>query len=262
MVRNVLVAPLLAGKKEAEWNRMLRILKESAPHRIHVIRMPGENERYAESPRHVHDKLSELRDGGRFELDEHSVDVFNVEATMTLLAGIHQEELGNDIVYSMATGLAPGAMVGTMACLVWGWRGLYVGGTPPKEIVAWVPSWLRVEQALSQQELRVLKILAALPEGEALDKGALIDELLASGVVPKDPGKHKYRRLATQFLKRLEEAGLVEVDKRDDLDGRQRFVWATQEGRRAFRMFGPTLREPSAVLHLRGPKAAPAKARL
>jgi hypothetical protein len=179
---------------------------------------------------------------------------------MTFLATLSEAERDNDVVYSLATGLAPGAVVGSIACMIWRWRGLYVGGTPPKEIVVWVPGWLRVEQVLSQDELRLLRILSAEPEG--LDKTALIDRLQAEGRIQREKGKHRYRRLGAQFVNGLEEKGLVTVGPRDGFDGRRQYVCATDEGLRAFRMFGPTLREPSGTMFVRGGRSAPAPGRL
>jgi hypothetical protein len=249
--KSVLVAPILTTRKEQEWARMDRTIAACAAQRVHVLVMPRGENLFPDGPAHVQKKLNDLETDSRgFKVITHNVDLLNIESTLAVLAKISVDEEGNDVFFSLGSGSAPGAIAGTIACLMWGWEGVYVGATPPNERIEWLPGWLRIERLLSDDELRVLSILEGEPDG--LNKKALLERLKGQGRIRADQDKHAYRRLSTKFLTRLQNQGFVTVGPRNDWDGRHHYVQATDEGRRALRVFGPTLREPKASLHLRG----------
>jgi hypothetical protein len=261
MAKSVLVAPILTTRKEQEWSRMDRAITASGAQRVHVLVMPRGENLFPDGPAYVQRKLNDLETESRdFKVVTHNVDLLNIESTLAVLAKISVDEERNDVFFSLGSGSAPGAIAGTIACLIWGWKGVYVGATPPNERIEWLPEWLRIERLLSDDELRVLSILEG--EVDGLDKKTLLERLKGQGRIRADQDKHAYRRLGTKFLSPLEDQGFVKVGPRNDWDGRHHFVQITDEGRRALRVFGATLREPAAAMHLRGGKASPPKGKL
>lgn len=124
-----------------------------------------------------------------------------------------------------------------------------------------LPEWLGLDEPLTPDELRVLEIVAAAPDG--LDKKSIVSKLKEIGRIRPDQDKHAYRRLTSDFLPRLEEHQFVTVGPRDGWDGRHRFVVATDEGRRALRVLAPMMRDPKPAVHLCGrTRTAPRGAKL
>lgn len=158
---------------------------------------------------------------------------------------------------ALGTGGSPGAVAGTIACLLWGARGLYIGDAKYEKPPAYLPGWLTLEGPLTKEELRVLSLVVESPDG--LDKKTLVAKLKEASQIRPDQDKHAYRRLATDFLPKLEKHRFVTVGPRDGWEGRSRFVVATEEGRRAHKVLAPMLPEPAARMHIRS-RARPAKA--
>ena len=255
MPRQVLIAPLLGFRKDHDWDRLERTIEEADATRVRLLVMPPDIDKGGESREHVRAKLKEMKKRWRrFEWDETQVDLLDFEATLQAFAKLFREEEGNLVSVALGTSGGPGAAPSTIACLLWGGRGIYVGdreyGRPPLVL----PEWLRLDGPLDADELRVLSLVVAEPDG--LDKKTLLEKLKAMGRIRKDQDKHAYRRLTSKFLPRLEEHGFVTVGPRDGWDGRHKFVVATEEGRRAWRVLAPMASPERTALHVRGRRAA------
>jgi hypothetical protein len=180
------------------------------------------------------------------------VDLLDFEATLQTFARLFHEEAGNVVSVSLGTAGGPGAAPSTIACLLWGGRGIYVGDRDYDRAPLILPEWLRLDGPLDADELRVLGLVVDAPDG--LDKKTLLEKLKTLGRIRADQGKHAYRRLTSSFLPRLEEHGFVRVGPRDGWDGRHKFVVATEEGRRAWRVLAPMAPALPLALHIRGKK--------
>jgi len=144
----------------------------------------------------------------------------------------------------------PAGAAATMACLVWRKPGLFPPDpTSASDAPRALPSWIRLERLLGDDEIRLLGIVVDQEEG--VDKKTIIARLKERGRIRKDQDKHAYRRLSTRFLPRLQQLGFVEVGPKDDWDQRHHFVRATESGRQAYRILSVGVREPSATLHVR-----------
>ena len=265
MPRSVLIAPLLGYGPEKEWQRLRQTLDECGAARVHLLTRDPAEERKPETRDFVVARLEELaRASSRFEWREHHADLFSFTGCLEVMARIFAEERGNPVAVSLATAGAPGAIAGTVACILWGAEGIYVSdkryGSAPVETL---PGWLYRGSPLTDHQLRVLKLVVEHEDG--LDLKGILDGLREAGSLREDQEeKHAYRRLGTHLLPPLEDHGFVTVGPRDDFDRRHKFVRATEEGRRAYQVFAPMLREPKATLHVRGPRkpAAPRAERL
>lgn len=265
MPRSVLIAPLLGYGPEKEWQRLRQTLDECGAARVHLLTRDPAEERKPETRDHVVARLEEMRKASsRFEWREHHADLFSFTGCLEVMAGIFAEERGNPVAVSLSTAGAPGAIAGTLACILWGGEGIYVSdqryGSAPVEIV---PSWLHLGCPLTDHQLRVLKL--AVEHEEGLDLKGLLEALREAGHLRQDQDEnHAYRRLGTHLLPPLEKHGFVTVGPRDDFDRRHKFVRATAEGRRAYAVFAPMLRDPQATVHVRGARkrAEPARERL
>jgi len=247
----VLLAPLLGYRKEADWQRLETTIHEADATRVRLLTLPPEQDRAPEVREHIRGKLRDFeKRWPRFEWDERHVDLFSFEDCLQALAILFREEQGNAISIALGTSGGPGAVPSTIACVLWGARGIYVGDVDYARPPVVLPEWLEVEGPLSSDELRVLQLVAESVDG--LDKKTILDKLRAMGRIRLDQDKHAYRRLTSKFLPRLESHGFVRVGPRDGWDGRHRFVTATDEGRRALRVLAPMLEEPKQTLHVRG----------
>ena len=258
MPRQVLIAPLLGFRKDHDWDRLERTIEEADATRVRLLTMPPEIDKGSESREHVRAKLKEMKKRWRrFEWDETHVDLLDFEATLQTFAKVFREEEGNLVSVALGTAGGPGATPSTIACLLWGGRGIYVGDRGYERAPLVLPEWLRLDGPLDADELHVLGLVVAEPEG--LDKKTLLEKLKELGRIRKDQDKHAYRRLTSRFLPRLEEHGFVTVGPRDGWDGRHKFVVATEEGRRAWRVLAPMAPGVRPALHLRGRNRASSK---
>lgn len=260
MPRSVLVAPLLGYRKE-DWARLEQTIQESDASRVRLLTLPPGVDKKPEIREYMRSQLRDLQKRwARFEWEERHVDLFSFDEVLQALAFIFREEDGNEITVALGTSGAPGAVAGTIACLLWGARGVYIGDAGYAKAPAFLPEWLRVDGPLSREELRVLGYVVEAKEG--LDKKSLVARLKQAGQIREEQDKHAYRMLSTRFLPRLEEHGFVTVGPRDGWDGRHLFVVATEEGRRAHRVLSPMLSEPRKTLHVRGRSRGSRAARL
>lgn len=251
MARSVLLAPLLGYRKEADWHRLEATIIEADATKVRLLSLPEEKDRAPEVREYIRGQLRSLQKRWpRFEWDERRVDLFSFEDCLHAIALLFREEEGNSISIALGTSGSPGAVPSTIACLLWGARGIYVGDADYAKPALILPEWLQVEGPLSQDELRVLKLVADSPDG--LDKKTILDKLRAMGRIRADQDKHAYRRLTSDFLPGLVAHGFVRVGPRDGWDGRHKFVVATDEGQRALRVLSPMLSTPAATLHVRG----------
>jgi hypothetical protein len=251
MPRNVLLAPLLGYRKDADWTRLERTIHEADATRVRLLTLPPSQDRTPEVRDHIRAKLRELQKRWqRFEWDERQVDLFSFEDCLQAFAELFREEQGNSISVALGTSGGPGAIPSTIACLLWGGRGIYVGDADYDKPSLILPEWLSVEGPLSEEELRVLDLVAATPDG--LDKKTIVMKLKELGRIRPEQDKHAYRLVTTKLLPGLEKHGFVTVGPRDAWDGRHRFVVATEEGRRALRVLGPMLSKSKTALHVRG----------
>lgn len=251
MVRSVLLAPLLGYRKEADWYRLEASINEADATKVRLLTLPEESDRAPEVREYIRAQLRALeKRWPRFEWDERRVELFSFEDCLHALAILFREEQGNNISIALGTSGGPGAVPATIACVLWGAKGIYVGDAEYGRDPVILPEWLQVDSPLSQDELRVLRLVADAPDG--LDKKSILEKLRAMGRIRSDQDKHAYRRLSANFLPRLEEHGFVRVGPRDGWDGRHRFVTATDEGRRALHVLSPMLDEPRTALHIRG----------
>ena len=251
MPRQVLIAPLLGFRKDHDWDRLERTIEEADATRVRLLTMPPEIDKGGDSRQHVRAKLREMKKRWRrFEWDETQVDLLDFEATLQAFAKVFREEEGNLVSVALGTAGGPGAAPSTIACLLWGGRGIYVGDRGYERPPLILPEWLRVEGPLDADELHVLGLVVAAPEG--VDKKTLLEELKKMGRIREDQDKHAYRRLTSKFLPRLQDHGFVTVGPRDGWDGRHKFVVATEEGRRAWRVLAPMAPALRPALHIRG----------
>lgn len=250
MARNVLFAPLLGYRKEQDWARLEKTIHEADATRVRLLTLPSKLDRAPEVREHIRGKLRDLqKKWPRFEWDERPVDLFSFEDCLHELAVLFREEEGNSISVALGTSGGPGAVASTIACLLWGARGLYVGDADYARAPLALPEWLTVKGPLSPDELRVLGLVVDAPDG--LDKKSIVARLKELGRIRPDQDKHAYRRLAVDFLPQLEEHGFVHVGPRDGWDGRHHFVVATPEGKRAYRVLSPMLAESKPAIHVR-----------
>ena len=251
VARNVLIAPLLGFRKDHDWARLERTIHEADATRVRLLTLPPSHDSAPEVRDHIRGKLRDLQKRwSRFEWDERQVDLFSFEDCLQAFARLIREEEGNSISVALGTSGSPGAVPSTIACMLWGARGIYVGDADYEKPALVLPEWLNVEGPLTPDELRVLELVVATPEG--LDKKSIVTKLKEMGRIRPDQDKHAYRRLTSDFLPRLEEHGFVKVGARDGWDGRHRFVVATDEGRRALRVLAPMLPEAKPAVHIRG----------
>ena len=258
MPRNVLLAPLLGFRKDADWARLERTIHEVDATRVRLLTLPSSQDSAPEVRDHIRGKLRDMQKRWpRFEWDERQVDLFSFEDCLQAFAVLFREEDGNTISVALGTSGSPGAVPSTIACLLWGARGVYVGDAGYDKPALVLPEWLSVRGPLTPDELRVLQLVASEPDG--LDKKTVVARLKEMGRIRPDQDKHAYRRLTSDFLPRLEEHGFVTVGPRDGWDGRHRFVVATEEGKRALRVLAPMLPEAKPAVHVRGRTRAKAK---
>lgn len=261
MARNVLIAPLLGFRKDADWARLEKTIHEADATRVRLLTLPPAQDSAPEVRDHIRAKLRDLQKRWpRFEWDENLVDLFSFEDCLQAFARLFKEEAGNAVSVALGTSGSPGAVPSTIACLLWGGRGIYVGDENYAKPALVLPEWLSVEGPLGPDELRVLEIVAGEPDG--LDKKSLVSRLKGLGRIRPDQDKHAYRRLTSDFLPRLEEHGFVRVGPRDGWDGRHRFVVATEEGRRALRVLAPMVPAARQALHVRARKRTARKEKL
>lgn len=251
MPRQVLLAPLLGFRPEQDWDRLERTIHEAHATKVRLLVMPDENEKGEASRTLARTNLDDLASRWpTFEWDETRADLLDFEATLEAFARLFAEERGSLVSVALGTAGGPGATASTIACLLWGGEGIYVGdksyGRPPHRL----PHWLSVEGPLDDDETRLLGLVVDEPEG--LDKKTLLERLKNLGRIREDQDKHAYRRLTTKFLPRLVDHGFVTVGPRDGWDGRHKFVVATDEGRRAWQVLSPMLADVRPALHLRG----------
>lgn len=250
MPRNVLFAPLLGYRKQ-DWGRLERTIHECDATRVRLLTLPADVDSKPEVREHMRTELENMaRQWPRFEWDERHVDLFSFEDVLQALAVLFREEQGNTISVALGTGGSPGAVAGTIACLLWRARGIYIGDVGYDKPPALLPEWLALNGPLTPEELHVLSLVVTAPDG--LDKKTLVAKLKEAGQIRPDQDKHAYRRLASDFLPQLEMHGFVRVGPRDGWDGRHKFVVATDEGRRAHRVLSPMLADPQVKLHIRG----------
>lgn len=255
MARNVLFAPLLGFRKDADWARLERTIHEADATRVRLLTLPPSQDSAPEVRDHIRAKLRDAQKRWpRFEWDERQIDLFSFEDCLQAFAQLFREEEGNTISVALGTSGSPGAVPSTIACLLWRARGIYVGDADYEKPAVVLPEWLSVDGPLTADELRVLELVVATPDG--LDKKSIVTKLKELGRIRPDQDKHAYRRLTSDFLPRLEEHGFVTVGPRDGWDGRHRFVVATEEGRRALRVLAPMMPEARPTLHVRGRKRA------
>lgn len=248
--RNVLFAPLLGYRKE-DWARLERTIHECDATRVRLLTLPIGLDTKPEVREHIRSQLRAItKQWPRFEWDERHVDLFSFEEVLQALAVLFREEEGNAVSVALGTGGSPGAVAGTISCLLWRARGVYIGDANYEKPPVFLPDWLALEGPLTKDELRVLSLVVSEPDG--LDKKTLVSKLKKMGQIRPDQDKHAYRRLATDFLPKLQEHGFVTVGPRDGWDGRSHFVVATDEGRRAHRVLSPMLGEAPTRLHIRG----------
>lgn len=251
MPRNVLFAPLLGYRPAQDWARLEGTIHEADATRVRLLTLPSKLDTAPEVREHIRGKLRDLqKKWPRFEWDENRVDLFSFEDCLHQFALLFREERGNAISVALGTSGGPGAVPSTVACLLWGARGIYVGDPEYARPPLVLPEWLRLEGPLLPEELRVLGYV--IESGDGLDKKALVEKLKASGKIREDQDKHAYRQLSSVFLPRLVDHGFVRVGPRDGWDGRHHFVVATNEGRRAHHVLAPMLEELRATLHVRG----------
>lgn len=251
MPRQVLIAPLLGLRAKQDWERLERTILETDATRVRLLTLPSEGDTAPEVREHIRSELRKMEKRAlRFEWDERHVDLFSFEDVLHEVAKIFREEEGNLISVALGTSGGPGAVSSTIACLLWGARGVYVGDAQYKRPPLVLPEWLALEGPLSPDELRVLGLV--VESGDGLDKKSIVSKLKELGRIRPDQDKHAYRRLATDFLPKLEEHGFVRVGPRDGWDGRHRFVVATEEGKRAHRVLSPMLAESKPAIHVRG----------
>lgn len=251
MPRHVLLAPLMGYRKEADWERLQKTIMETDASRVRLLTLPPDLDKTPEVREFIREKLRDMaKRWPRFEWDEGHVNLFSFDACLESLSVLFSEERGNDISVSLGTSGSPGAVPATIACLLWGGRGIYIGdedyGQPPVTI----PNWVRVEGPLGPDELRVLGLV--LESRDGLDKKTIVEKLKEAGRIRADQDKHAYRRLASDFLPRLVAHGFVTVGPRDGWDGRHKFVTATEEGHRAYRVLAPLLGRPRGAIFVRG----------
>lgn len=251
MGRNVLIAPLLGFRKDHDWARLERSINEADASRVRLLTLPPEQDSAPEVREHIRAKLKDLQKRWpRFEWDERHADLFSFEDCLQAFAQLFREEEGNAISVALGTSGSPGAVPSTIACLLWGGRGIYVGDADYAKPALVLPEWLSVKGPVSDEELRVLELVAATKEG--LDKKSLVAKLKELGRIRPEQDKHAYRLVTTKLLPGLEKHGFVTVGPRDAWDGRHHFVVATDEGRRALRVLSPMMAAPGIPLHVRG----------
>lgn len=255
MARNVLIAPLLGFKADAEWRRLRALVERVNPVQVHLVFRPRPLDKKLEVRDHVVAEIGKLAKAWpllRFE--EHEADLLRFESSVAKFAELAAREKGADVTVSLGTGGAPGAVAATVACLLWGWRGVYTGeeGAEPEEL----PRWMELGPILGMDEMLALRLLVEAGE-DGLDKRQLLEALAEEGHVPKEGlGKQHYRQLAARYLRGLERNGFVEVDKEGAADRRHHVLRATREGERAWRVLAPTY-EPRTRLVVRGPRKRP-----
>lgn len=259
--RNVLIAPLLGFRKDHDWARLERTINEADATRVRLLTLPPSQDSAPEVRDHIRAKLRDLQKRWpRFEWDERQVDLFSFEDCLQAFAQLFREEEGNSISVALGTSGSPGAVPSTIACLLWGGRGIYVGDADYEKPALVLPEWLSVRGPVSDEELRVLELVAATPEG--LDKKTIVAKLKEMGRIREEQDKHAYRLVTMKLLPGLEKHGFVTVGPRDAFDGRHRFVVATEEGRRALSVLSPMLAASKTALHVRGRSRKLARQRL
>lgn len=251
MSRNVLIAPLLGFRKENDWTRLEKTIEAVDASRVHLLTLPDAQDKAPGVREYIRQELRDLqRRWPRFEWTEKRVNLFSFEDTLHEMAVLCRSEEEHDVSIALGTSGGPGAVPSTIACLLWGARGIYVGDPEYEQPTLTLPSWIRVEGPLDKDELLVLALVTESPAG--LDKKTILAKLKEAGRIRPDQDKHAYRRLSSDFLPRLEGHGFVRVGPRDGWDGRHHFVQATEEGKRAHRVLSPLLSEPTQALFVRG----------
>ncbi len=245
--RNVLFAPLLGFRPEQDWARLEKTIIEADATKVRLLTLPAELDKAKDVREHIRRKLNDMaKRWPRFEWDERRVDLFSFEDCLQAFAELFRDEKSNTISVALGTSGGPGAIPSTIACLLWGARGIYVGDKDYERPPLILPEWLRLDGPLSNDELRVLQLV--VEEVDGLDKKAIVEKLKEIGKIRPDQDKHAYRRLATDYLPRLEKFGFVTVGPRDGWDGRRHFVQATNEGRRAHRVLAPMLENRARLM--------------